>query len=87
MLPTTKITKRKELLELLYSKEVETINASILECKDCMYQDGKIHIPFDKVLNGEKNYSHDNLIQIADIFEEHGWYVKIIGSEETFIFS
>lgn len=87
MLPTTKITQRIELLELLYSKEVETINASILGCKDCMYEDGKIHIAFDKVLNSEKKYSHDNLIQIADIFEEHGWYVKIIRAEETFIFS
>jgi hypothetical protein len=86
-MPTTKITQRIELLELLYSKEVETINASILECKECMYEEGKIHIPFDKVLNTEKKYSHDNLIQIADIFEEHGWYVKIIGSEETFVLS
>ena len=86
-MPTTKITQRIELLELLYSKEVETINASILECKESMYENGKIHIPFDKVLNSEKKYSHDNLIQIADIFEEHGWYVKIVGAEEIFILS
>lgn len=87
MMPTTKITQRTELLELLYSKEVETINACILECKENMYENGKIHITFDKVLNSEKQYSHDNLIQIVDIFEEHGWYVKIIGAEEKFIFS
>lgn len=87
MMPTTKITQRTELLELLYSKEVETINACILECKDNMYENGKIDIPFDKVLNGEKKYTHENLVQIADIFEEHGWYVKIIEAEGIFDFS
>jgi len=87
MRPTTKITQKNELLELLYSREVELINACILENKDSIYENGKIHIPFSKVLNSEKKYSHDNLIQIADIFEECGWYVKIIGSEEVFVLS
>jgi hypothetical protein len=86
-MPTTKITQRTELLELLYSKEVETINACILECKECMYEDGKIHIPYDKVLNSEKKYTRENLIHIADIFENSGWYVKIIESEGVFDFS
>ena len=87
MMPTTKITQRTELLELLYSKEVETINAFILEGKESMYENGIIHIPFDKVLNNEKKYTRDNMIQIADIFENSGWYVKIVESEGVFDFS
>jgi hypothetical protein len=87
MMPITKITQRIELLELIYSKEVEIINACVLECKDSMYENGIIHIPFDKVLNGEKKYTRENLIQIADIFEENGWYVKIVESEGVFDFS
>ena len=86
-MPTTKITQRTELLELLYSKEIEIINACILECKESIYENGKIHIPFDKVLNSEKQYTRDNLIHIADIFEDNGWYVKIVESEGVFDFS
>ena len=86
-MPTIKITQRTELLELLYSREVELINACILECKENMYGDGNIHIPFAKVLNSEKKYTRNNHIQIADIFEEYGWYVKIVESEEEFDFS
>jgi hypothetical protein len=87
MMPTTKITQKIELLELIYSKEVEIINAWILESKESIYENGNIHIPFDKVLNSDKKYTRDNLIQIADIFENHGWYVKIIEAEEAFDFS
>ncbi len=85
--PTTKITQKNDLLELLYSKEVEVINGCILEGKESIYENGKIQIPFDKVLCGEKKYTRDNLIQIADIFENYGWYVKIIESESVFDFS
>jgi hypothetical protein len=87
MRPTTKITQKNELLELLYSREVETVNAFILESKDSLYENGMIQIPFDKVLNNEKKYSRSNLIQIADIFENYGWYVKITESEGVFDFS
>jgi len=87
MRPTTKITQKNELLELLYSREVETVNAFILESKDSLYENGMIQIPFVKVLNNEKKYSRSNLIQIADIFENHGWYVKITESEGVFDFS
>ena len=87
MMPTTKITQRVELLELLYSKEVEIINAFILEGKESLYENGIIHIPFEKVLNSEKKYTRENLIQIADIFEDSGWYVKIVESEGVFDFS
>ncbi len=87
MRPTTKITQKIELLEILYSREVETINAFILESKDNLYENGIIQIPFDKVLNNEKIYTRNNLIQIADIFENHGWYVKITESEGIFDFS
>ena len=87
MRPTTKITQKIELLEILYSREIETINAFILESKDHLYENGIIQIPFDKVLNGEKKYTRNNLIQIADIFENHGWYVKITESEGVLDFS
>jgi hypothetical protein len=87
MEPTTKITQKTDLLELLYSKEVEIINACILDGKDSIYENGKIQIPYDKVLSEGKKYTRDNLIQIADIFEKYGWYVKIIESESVFDFS
>ena len=84
---STKVTQKTELLELLYSKEVELINACILEGKESIYENGKIQIPFDKVLSSEKKYTRDNMIQIADIFEEQGWYVKIIEADGMFDFS
>lgn len=87
MMPTTKITQKTDLLELLYSKEIEMINAFILEEKQSLYENGKIQLSFDKVLCSDKKYSRDNLIQIADVFENHGWYVKIVESEGTFNFS
>jgi hypothetical protein len=87
MMPTTKITQKAEMMELIYSREVEIINACILEGKESIYENGKIHIPFDKVLSSDKKYTRDNLIQIADIFENYGWYVKIIETEGVFDFS
>jgi hypothetical protein len=87
MKPTTKITQKTELLELIYCKEIEVINACILEGKESFYEIGSINIPFDKVLNNDKKYTRNNLIQIADVFENHGWYVKILEAEGTFNFS
>ena len=85
---TTKITQKTELLELLYSEEIEIINTFINEGKAGMYENGKIEIPFDKVFINGKDYTRENLIHIADIFENFGgWYVKINESEEVFDFS
>lgn len=84
---TTKITQKTNLLELLYSKEVKNINTCIFDGKESIYEHGKIQILFDKVLSNEKKYTRDNLVQIVDIFENYGWYVKIIESEGIFDFS
>lgn len=84
---TTNITPKSELMELLYSKETEIINACILEGKDIIYENGEINIPFDKALNSEKKYTRDNLIAIADIFENYGWRVEILESDRIFYFS
>ena len=84
----TKITQKTDLLELLYSEEIEIINTYIHEGKAEMYENGKIEISFDKVFKNDKEYTRDNLIHIADIFENFGgWYVKINESEESFSFS
>jgi hypothetical protein len=84
---TTKVTQKSELMETLYSEEIENINACILEGKESIYEKGRIEVPFNKVFDSEKKYTHYNLIQIADIFESYSWYVKVIESDEIFDFS
>lgn len=84
---TVKITTRNELMESLYSKETENINACILEGKEEFYEKRRIEIPFDKTLIGEKQYSRDHLTDIADIYENYGWRVEVYESDRKFYFS
>jgi len=81
------ITKKDDILEQLYSKEIENINAIIETEKGSLVENQSIFIHFDKALISEKKYERFNLVHIADIFESYGWYVKIIEEENIFDFS
>jgi|WetSurMetagenome_2_1015567.scaffolds.fasta_scaffold272893_2 hypothetical protein len=81
------IKTRIDILEQLYSKEIENIIAVIETEKESLIENRAIFVHFDKVLSAEKKYERFNLIQIADIFENYGWYVKIVEEESLFDFS
>lgn len=81
------IKTRNDILEKIYSKEIENINAVIEAEKTSLMENRAISIHFDKVLSPETKHERFNLYHIADVFESHGWYVKIIEEDGFFDFS
>ena len=74
----TEIIRKSDVLNKIYSKEIEKINNSIREvATDSYRENGVIFITFNEIFEVPEKANGTDCINIAELLRKNGWKVEI----------